>query len=201
MTDPLHSEPKISQLPGVLLASQSSPALAAGKSFPFLAPPDGPGEIGWLAQYRVLELCGEGGMGYVFQAEDTQLQRLVALKVMKPDRTDDLSSRTRFLREARATAAQAKLQREHEQAELRSVWQEAITLRASAERMAQEVLADPTKVEAALDAAFSAGEMDLLARLDGVRSLLEAELAALDQAQRARRACIALDRLTGKVNP
>lgn len=103
--------------------------------------------------------------------------------------------------EARATAAQARLQREQEQAELRSVWQEATTLRASAERMAQETLADSTKVEAALEAAFAAGEVDLLARLDGVRSLLEAELAALDQAQRARRACIALDRLTGKVNP
>lgn len=99
--------------------------------------------------------------------------------------------------EARAAAAQAKLQREQEQAELRSVWQEATTLRASAERMAQEALADPAKVEAALEAAFAAGEMDLLARLDGVRSLLEAELAALDQAQRARRACIALDRLVG----
>jgi len=103
--------------------------------------------------------------------------------------------------EARAAVAQAKLQREQEEAELRSVWQEATLLRASAERMTQEVLADPSKVEAALDAAFTAGEMDLLARLDGVRSLLEAELAALDQAQRARRACIALDRLTGKVNP
>lgn len=103
--------------------------------------------------------------------------------------------------EARATAAQAKLQREQEHAELRAVWQEATTLRASAERMGQEALADPAKIEAALDAAFAAGEMDLLARLDGVRSLLEAELAALDQAQRARRACIALDRLTGKVNP
>lgn len=99
--------------------------------------------------------------------------------------------------EARATAAQAKLQREQEQADLRSVWQEATTLRASAERMAQEALADPAKIEAALEAAFAAGEMDLLARLDGVRSLLEAELAALDQAQRARRACIALDRLVG----
>lgn len=103
--------------------------------------------------------------------------------------------------EARATAAQARLQREQEQAELRSMWNEATTLRASAARMAQEALADPAKVEAALEAAFTAGEMDLLARLDGVRSLLEAELAALDQAQRARRACIALDRLIGKVNP
>jgi outer membrane protein TolC len=103
--------------------------------------------------------------------------------------------------EARAAAAQAKLQREREVAELRSVWEEATTLRTSAEQMAREALLDPDKVESAQEAAFAAGEMDLLARLDGVRSLLEAELAALDQAQRARRACIALDRLLGKVNP
>ena len=94
-----------------------------------------------------------------------------------------------------------KLQREQEQAELRSVWQEASTLRTSAERMAQEALSDPAKVEAAPEKAFAAGELDLLARLDGVRSLLDAELAALEQTQRARKACIALDRLLGKVNP
>ncbi|WP_291272275.1 TolC family protein [Geothrix sp.] len=103
--------------------------------------------------------------------------------------------------EARAAAAQAKLQREQETSDLRSAWQEATLLRASAEHMSQEALQDPAKVETALEAAFRAGEMDLLARLDGARSLLEAELAALDQAQRARRACIALDRLLGKVNP
>lgn len=103
--------------------------------------------------------------------------------------------------EARAAAAQARLRRDQDASDLRSAWQEATLLRASAERMSQEALQDPAKVEAALEAAFRAGEMDLLARLDGVRSLLEAELAALDQTQRARRACIALDRLLGKVNP
>ncbi|MDP2877560.1 MAG: TolC family protein [Holophaga sp.] len=102
--------------------------------------------------------------------------------------------------EARATAAQAKLQREQEESELRSLWQEATQLRASAEGMSQATV-DPAKVEAALDAAFAAGEMDLLARLDGARSLLDAELASLEQAHRARLACIALDRLIGKVNP
>jgi len=102
--------------------------------------------------------------------------------------------------EARATAAQAKLQREQEESELRSLWQEATQLRASAERMSQASI-DPAKVDAALDAAFAAGEMDLLARLDGTRSLLEAEMASLEQAHRARRSCIALDRLIGKVNP
>jgi ABC-type branched-subunit amino acid transport system substrate-binding protein len=44
-------------------------------------------------------------MGLVFQAEDQQLQRGVALKVMRPDLAKNESARQRFLREARATAA------------------------------------------------------------------------------------------------
>ena len=44
-------------------------------------------------------------MGMVFQAEDPQLQRHVALKVMRPEVATTPSSRQRFLREARAVAA------------------------------------------------------------------------------------------------
>ena len=102
---------------------------------------------------------------------------------------------------ARAASAQARLQREQDGAELRALWQASVDLRASAERMAKEALADSGRVEAALDAAFAAGELDLLGRLDGTRSLLESELTALDQAHAARRTRIALDRLLGKVNP
>ncbi len=58
-----------------------------------------------------------------------------------------------------------------------------------------------SRMRAKMDAAFAAGEMDLLARLDGSRSVLEAELTALEQANSARKACIALDRMLGKVNP
>ena len=41
-------------------------------------------ELGRIAHYRLLSLLGVGGMGVVFQAEDTKLQRLVALKVLQP---------------------------------------------------------------------------------------------------------------------
>ena len=49
-------------------------------------------------------MLGAGGMGIVLQAEDTQLQRRVALKVMRPALATNSESRQRFLREARAAA-------------------------------------------------------------------------------------------------
>jgi len=74
-------------------------------SFDFLAPPQQPGELGRLGGYRVLAILGKGGMGVVFQAEDLQLKRPVALKVMLPRLAADPVARERFLREAQAAAA------------------------------------------------------------------------------------------------
>jgi eukaryotic-like serine/threonine-protein kinase len=73
-------------------------------SFAFLSPPKEPNELGRLGHYRILRLLGQGGMGIVFEAVDTNLQRSVALKVMKPESAQDEPSRQRFLREARALA-------------------------------------------------------------------------------------------------
>jgi hypothetical protein len=58
-----------------------------------------------LAHYRVLQKLGQGGMGWVLLAEDTQLHRKVALKVMRSRLAADKESCERFLREARAAAA------------------------------------------------------------------------------------------------
>jgi serine/threonine protein kinase len=77
---------------------------STGGSFPFLAPPLAPGEIGRLGPYRVLELLGQGGMGAVFRAEDPALGRQVALKVMLPELARSSSAKARFVREARSQA-------------------------------------------------------------------------------------------------
>lgn len=75
------------------------------ESYPFLKPPAEPSEIGQLGPYRVQKVLGAGGMGFVFLAFDPELQRRIALKVMRPQFAEDPDARTRFLREARATAA------------------------------------------------------------------------------------------------
>jgi hypothetical protein len=71
----------------------------------FLAPPQGPGELGRLGGYRVLRVLGSGGMGVVMHAEEINLGRSVALKVVKPTIATSEAARQRFLREARSAAA------------------------------------------------------------------------------------------------
>jgi formylglycine-generating enzyme required for sulfatase activity len=71
----------------------------------FLAPPRGPDELGWLGDFRVLRVLGRGGMGVVFEAEDTRLGRRVAVKAMLPRIAADPNAKARFVREAKAAAA------------------------------------------------------------------------------------------------
>ena len=58
-----------------------------------------------LGPYQILSALGTGGMGEVYKARDTRLDRTVAIKVLPADVAGDPELRARFEREARAIAA------------------------------------------------------------------------------------------------
>jgi WD40 repeat protein/serine/threonine protein kinase len=77
----------------------------AEQSLTFLGPTREPGSMGRLDHYEVLDVLGWGGMGVVLKAQDTKLQRVVAIKALPPRLAASRTARRRFVREAQAAAA------------------------------------------------------------------------------------------------
>ena len=58
-----------------------------------------------LLHYEILDRIGEGGMGVVYKARDTHLDRLVAIKILPPHKLSNPDRRRRFVQEAKAASA------------------------------------------------------------------------------------------------
>lgn len=100
---PAHLSPQ--ELIDRTVITQRTPAPLAGG-----APPTSPGELGKLLagerldHFELKEFVGGGGMGAVFRALDTMLNREVALKVLSRDQGADDETRRRFQNEAQSAA-------------------------------------------------------------------------------------------------
>ena len=58
-----------------------------------------------ISQYKILEELGQGGMGVVYKARDTRLNRLAALKILRSDKIGNQESKIRFVQEAQTASA------------------------------------------------------------------------------------------------
>ncbi|XZE18682.1 serine/threonine-protein kinase [Pirellulaceae bacterium SH449] len=110
-------EPELSHLmAGYSSASPSPPAsgspsrthdveIDSSMDSDILDPPSHPEMLGRLGRYEIERKIGSGGMGVVFKATDTELNRPVAVKVLLPHLARNGAARQRFSRESRAAAA------------------------------------------------------------------------------------------------
>jgi eukaryotic-like serine/threonine-protein kinase len=81
----------------------SSPAVVTATQKPADSPQSLFGQS--LSHYQILSRLGEGGMGIVYKARDTHLDRFVAIKVLPPELVADPDRKRRFVQEAKAASA------------------------------------------------------------------------------------------------
>ena len=154
-----------------------------------------------IGRYKIRKLLGEGGMGKVFLAEDIELERLVALKILPADFAGDKARVHRFIREAKAISAlnHPNILTIYEIGNFENLrfiateYIEGETLRQRQIREPldlREILDAAAQIAAALNAAHSAGIIhrdikpeNIMLREDGFTKVLDFGLAKLTEKQ------------------
>lgn len=96
---------EVNATPSDLHSSESVRFEVEPVSLDFLSTPSHPELLGRLGRYDIERVVGQGGMGIVLKGYDTDLHRVVAIKVLAPHLAHYASARRRFSREAQAAAA------------------------------------------------------------------------------------------------
>lgn len=156
-----------------------------------------------ILHYKILEKLGEGGMGEVFKAKDTKLDRFVALKFLPSQLTSTSDEKERFIQEAKAASAMNHpnvctihdIQQHNEQLFIVMEYIDGFTLRDNKQPLSEKrILEIAAQVADGLGAAHAKGIVhrdikpeNIMIRKDGIAQIMDFGLAKLYTAGNASR--------------
>ncbi len=156
-----------------------------------------------LSHYKIISTIGKGGMGEVFLAQDTKLDRKVALKILPPEFAEDADRMSRFVREAKSASAlnHPNIITIHEIGEsdgthfiaTEFIEGETLSKHLKGENVSLKTVLDiATQIASALQTAHSAGIVhrdikpdNVMIRQDGLAKILDFGIAKLSESPKS----------------
>ncbi len=156
-----------------------------------------------ILHYKIIEKLGEGGMGEVFKAQDTKLDRFVALKFLPTQLTASEDGKARFIQEAKAASAMNhpnvctiySIEKYNNQLFIAMEFIDGITLRNNKQNLSEKRILDiGVQVAEGLAAAHEKGIVhrdikpeNIMIRKDGIVQIMDFGLAKLRETSEVSR--------------